>query len=44
MKTDLVQEFPGNNPSHIFYPFDILVFKLTPCSIPDQEKISKILI
>ena len=31
MKTDLVQEFPGNNPSHIFNSFDILVFRLTPC-------------
>ena len=43
-KIDPVQEFPGNNPSLYFYPFNNLVFRLNPRCISNQENSFQFLI
>ena len=37
IKIDSVQEFPGNNRPLYFYLFNILVFRVNLCQIPDPE-------
>ena len=37
IKIDPVQEFPGNNRPLYFYLFNILVFRVNLCQIPDLE-------
>ena len=37
IKIDPAQEFPGNNRPLYFYLFNILVFSVNLCQIPDLE-------
>ena len=37
IKIDPAQEFPGNNRPLYFYLFNILVFRVNLCQIPDLE-------
>ena len=37
IKIDPAQEFPGNNRPLYFYLFNILVFRVNLCQIPDPE-------